>query len=84
MWAPEVGIFVAVSRTSTSTLDPRIMTSSDGIHWISRPVSEITGWSRPELGHFSALATDSHRHCLLVESNSPCPLFSVIFFIREY
>jgi hypothetical protein len=56
VWAPELGLFVAISNSGTGN---RVMTSPDGINWTTRSTNDnnwlgIT-WA-PELGLFVAVA----------------------------
>jgi hypothetical protein len=57
-WAPELGIFVAVSTTGAGN---RVMTSPDGINWTARTSAADNNWSgvtwAPELGIFVAVAS---------------------------
>ena len=56
-WAPEVGLFCAVANTGVGN---RVMTSTDGIIWVSQTISPDLPWISvcwsPELGLFCAVA----------------------------
>lgn len=70
VWAPELGIFVAVSETGSGN---RVMTSPDGITWTSRVSAADNNWRSvtwsPELSLFVAVAYSGTGNRVMTSSD---------------
>jgi len=61
-WAPEVGLFVAVSVNGTSDSTHRAMASADGITW--------TGYTTPNAGTWTSVAWAASLHLFAAVANN--------------
>ena len=68
-WSSELQLFVAVSSTGTN----RVMTSSNGINWITYPAATNLDWNSvcwsPELQLFVAVASSGTGNRIMTSSN---------------
>lgn len=68
-WSPELGLFVAVSRTGSTN---RVMTSKNGIQWTIRTAASSNNWNQviwiPQLGFFVAVSSSGTNNHIMTSS----------------